>query len=1335
MSAAKKPNSKDNDAAKIELRGLRAGNLKNLDLDLHSGCWTAVHGPSGAGKSALLFGVLEPVSRKRFQILEQPQSLPGGDESWLKPLADEVDGLTPVIASAGEIPRARRKTTLVAALDLWDHLASAWQQEGLYRCSSCDYQWRPAGLEQLRAEKEHWQQDDVILICVAAGALSSADLLQAGWTRYQLKGRLQRLEEAAEQLPAQSWLLIDRFKWRASNQDRLSDALQVALGRGTAIRLQVAGQSQEFAAAGQCPTCNHEHQSHNWSDWSRREDVVDRVVGDRTLQDWQATPLREWLELSALPRAARATARLQMLARTGLGHLAPARTLGTLSLGEARRLEIVAWISQVRRGQTVLLDEPGMGLHGRERQALAGLLHELVSQGNTVLSADPAREFLEAAHRWLALGPEGGPGGGQIMGHGPRSELPAEDWQENPTTAEPAEQFLNFKKLRCRFLDIPKLKVPMGRLVAFCGVSGSGKTTLLEGELLPRLREERDFEGKLPLGGVHVLLERALRWSPTSTVATLAGIWPEVRTAFAESEEGRIRGLNSGDLVAKVGKGGCLLCHGRALDEHHLPCTACHGLGLREDLLELRLRNRSLQEWLTTPLERLEKRLPGRGRLRNTVRMLIALGLGGRTLGERGRFLSLGERGRIALARSLAAARPGFPKLFLLDEPCLGLPVSEARRVVELLRKLCQEGHSFWVVEHHEYLLRSADWMFEIGPAAGVDGGQLVFAGLPAKVIGGSTPTGQWLESRRREPLLPPPAREFAPVFSEIIAEDATRNGRHRLEQELGRELAMRSPLLNDMLALEEGPSQQTEPDWTPVAWPSAPKRGVSLAAVLGLATPLEQVVRDFGRSACRGCGGGGPWPDFATAAQQLSGDQELVYATPLSADFLEREEHPQWLTAAGFRRFISNGESFRWRREEQQALQNGDCVWLDRFQAQDLENIGRLRDAAHHARLLGGGQVLVFSSQDLEKPLWSFHEDNCRDCERANLGLEQRLGDLRADDLQTAPLRDVLKACLPFAEEGQQFQSSLDLLNGAGILPLPGGKSFSSLTEVQQRLARLAGWLLFPVPGVVLLQDQPLAGLPPHLAERFGNTLLHGEGAFRFTDADGWLSELPKEEERITSVPGFMPAFDLAEWSYPVLAKASATLRQALGVEDLLRDYFLRTEGARLRGWTNQDLDPLRSKMRCPSCKGRASHAAHAELNLPCKQCFGSGWSRDAAKAEDRGLRWIDLGQQSVAELAEFFDSHPTLGQIFHNAADFELGSYRLDEALQRLPVGVRSLAPLTAHLVLEANSEHSLQIGMATAGWNLLEAGRISFRIDRLRPGRSGFERREHHPLFHTK
>ncbi|MFQ5667228.1 MAG: hypothetical protein ACE5I7_12450, partial [Candidatus Binatia bacterium] len=302
---------------------------------------------------------------------------------------------------------------------------------------------------------------------------------------------------------------------------------------------------------------------------------------------------------------------------------------------------------------------------------------------------------------------------------------------------------------------------------------------LFEEELVPRLRGETNFRGRLPPGGVTVLLQRALRHASISTVATLSGAWSLLRRAFAAGEEGRIRGLAPADFVARPRQGGCRSCQGRGCDPFGVECPVCGGLGLRNDLLEVRLRSRPLREWLSTPLARIERRLgmAGDPRLRNLVRHLVALGLGDRCLGERGRWLSLGERSRIALARALAAARRGREQLFLLDEPCLGLPFSEARRVVALLRKLTREGHTFWVVEHHEVLLRSADWLVELGPGAGPEGGKVLYEGMPAGILEAGTPTGTWLATRgrpmppaprRRSPRSPPrtevPARHWSPV-------------------------------------------------------------------------------------------------------------------------------------------------------------------------------------------------------------------------------------------------------------------------------------------------------------------------------------------------------------------------------------------------------------------------------------------------------------------------------------------------------------------------------------------------------------------------------------------
>ena len=1336
--------------AGIRLRGLRAGNLKDLDLDLQRGAWTAVHGPSGAGKSALLFGVLEPVSRKRFEILENPRALPGQEESWLAPLADVVEGLEPVVASAGEIPRGRRKASLGSVLDLFPLLRKVWQEHGDYRCLSCSTQWRPATVAGLQTLASDWEEQTAILFLTQAGGMSSSALLQAGWTRYRVGDTLVRLEEAEETLPAEAWLLLDRFRWRPTQQERLRDALLTLLGRGGASRI-VAGETiHEIVAAEVCPQCDNPHASHAREDWFRDVTLEDRVLSGRSWAAWMSSPLQDWAALEGLPPEGRARRRLDLLGYTGLGHLAAGRTLGSLSLGEARRLELVSWLAQVRRGQTVLLDEPGMGLHGRERQSVAHLLQELVAQGNTVFTADPAREFLEAAHHWLALGPRGGPGGGQVVGQGARAELPEEDWEEDPSTASVAKQELRFRNLKTRHLQMKKLNVPLGRLVAFCGVSGSGKTTLLEHEILPRLRAEERVTGSIPMGGVHALLERALRWSPTSTIATLSGVWQEVRAAFASSEEARIRGIEAGDLVARPGKGGCPICRGYGLDAHHLPCPECEGLGLRTDLLDLRLRNRALRDWLTVPLERLEKRLPAKGRLQKTVRHLIALGLGDRTLGERGRFLSLGERGRIALARVLSTARPGFPKLFLLDEPCLGLPVQEARRVVQLLRDLCTEGHSFWVVEHHEYLLRAADWMVEIGPGAGAEGGQLIYQGSPAGVLEQDTPTGRWLYSRRRaseSPPQPPPRLE---VGSVRVEEDVVRSGRRRLEQELARELAMRSPLQFDLAGLdaqqpedlvaegEQGQGQRLLEDWAPAAWPVAPARGTTLAQVLGLEAPIRRLVRQHGQAACTGCGGGGPWTSFEAAAWALAKPGLALFAAPLPAALLQREESASWLLAAGFRRFLRDGESFRWTRNEQQPLQEGDLVWLDRLDPHAEDSVGRLRDIAHHADLLGDGFVSVLDSENGQQT-WKYRTGACRSCGQKGLEMEARLGKLKASQLPKAPLGEVLKICLEVDGDSEIFARPRTLLAGTSLLSHPMGQPWSSLTELEGRAARTAGWLLFPLAGVVLLADQPLSGLPSALARRFGQAMLTSGTAFHFTDPEGWCLESvpPKTSSALEARPDSFPMpFSLKAWCSPPRAHPDASLRSALEVDAELCGYFLKSEIARMRGWNPQDLDPTRSSLRCPACRGRGHSLPHPQWAMDCGTCFGSGWAPEMAALEERGLRWMDLGRRSVGELRDHFVDHPPLHAALRWAADLGMGDYSLETSLRRLPRGVRMLAPLAAQLARQttgkAPSAQELRVGAALSGWIGLVAEPISSRIASLPSAHSGLEWREHHPLF---
>jgi len=1323
-------------AALLRLRGLRAGNLRALDLDLPVGAWTAVHGPSGAGKSALLFGVLEPVARRRFRALEDPRALPSGDESWLQQVADRVDGLTPVIASAGEIPRGRRAVAIGNAWSLWALLGRAWEQGGEHLCTHCGTHWAPWNPRAVVEGLASWPDEVAVHVLGAVPGARSEDLLRSGWTRVRLgdDASLTRLEEAPEILPQSARLLLDRLRWSAAQRDRLIEALQQARALGGEARLEAAGAVHLLAADRQCPHCG-----------KARDPDPEGAVGavaptrwlhGRTWQEWVAAPLEEWLVWTEAVGGT-AARRIALLTRAGIGHLSAERSLGSLSLGEARRIELVSWLALVRSGQTVLLDEPGMGLHGRERLALAAMLQELAAAGNTVLTADPAREFLEAAHRWILLGPGGGPQGGTLVAEGERTALPPEPLPSARAArgGEPPQGFV-FRDLNARHLRIPELALPFGRVVAVCGPSGCGKSTLFEEELVPRLRAERGFEGKLPEGGVGVLLERALRHAPISTVATLSGAWTELRTLFAEGEEARMRGLTPSDFVARPGQGACAACHGTGAGAEGLACAVCGTLGLRDDLLDLRWRSRSLREWLSLPLEVLEKRLPSERTLPLLVHHLVALGLGPRSFGERGRHLSLGERSRIALARALGRARSIAPRLFLLDEPCLGLPHTEAQRVSDLLHALAARGHGFWVVEHHELFLRQADWLVEIGPGAGARGGALLHAGPPSDWDALDTPTAEWWRARSAGGAAPLMSRR-TPTRSRALSGGFAGQGRAELERVLRRELAVRSPLLHDANSEESSLSVEDAAS-VPVAWPVDPDPRASLGELLGLAGLLPD-LRRRGELRCSGCGGGGPWLDLEDATRAAPAG-EWVFSAPLPDALLARPEHAAWLRAAGFRRFLRDGGVLESARGAPPALRAGDAVWLDRFDpARGADAPGRMRDLDHHRRALGALTLRAHPPEALAQVEWSYHAEACRECGRSGLGTAAHFGGWNLEQLATRRLDDFLSHVTRHAPEHAAAARAQELLAGTSLLAHPFGSPWSRLTPLEARLARWVGWLLFPMPGAVLLADAPLAGLPPALARRLAAALLHPpeDSAFWFTDAEGYADPIkkraPRKPHRLAP-QSFDLAFAFDAWCRPPRAEPRHRLRQALGLDLALREHFARTDAARLGGIRSEDLDPLRSRLRCSACRGTGEEASHPALATACRVCRGSGFGRSAAALEDRGLRWTDLGKQSLSSLRAHFVESPGVSAALIEAEEWGLGGLALDAPLRCLPHAVRALAPLVAWLGRGDLEEEirEIRLGLALAGLSSLELAPILSRIERLSTARGGLEWRDHHPAF---
>jgi hypothetical protein len=376
----------------------------------------------------------------------------------------------------------------------------------------------------------------------------------------------------------------------------------------------------------------------------------------------------------------------------------------------------------------------------------------------------------------------------------------------------------------------------------------------------------------------------------------------ELRELFAATPRAKQRGFGASDFVASPKRGACTKCKGLAVDSYSAVCSGCRGLALRDELLEFRYRGASLNEWLSLPLIELTTLLPRKGKLRKCVELLIKLGLGSRRLGERAKVFSFGERSRIALARRLSLIKVGSPKLFLIDEACLGLPDDEANNFMCVLNEFCAEGHSFWLIEHHHVVLRNAAHLIEIGPEAAEHGGKVVYQGHPSGLQQCSTATAQWLISS----VVPQPQTDETELLSpsfELMPDGISRAGYLKIRAELSTELRMRSVLSHNQFA----DNLSNESSRHPVAWPVMVAARTPLLKSLGLDDYVSEMLTRHGQLCCSACGGAGPFSSLSDFVRQLGTDEILRFACEIPQSI---EQHPQrdtWLAAAGYRTLIDD--------------------------------------------------------------------------------------------------------------------------------------------------------------------------------------------------------------------------------------------------------------------------------------------------------------------------------------------------------------------------------------------------------------------------------------------
>ena len=461
----------------------------------------------------------------------------------------------------------------------------------------------------------------------------------------------------------------------------------------------------------------------------------------------------------------------------GLGYLALDRAAATLSTGERQRMQLARAVRNRSTGVLYVLDEPSIGLHPANLVGLSAILRELVADGNTVLLVDHDPTLLRQADWLIELGPGAGRDGGRLVAQGPIPQIAADPASRigpflrpgrapriRPETP-PADLFahgaLTLRTGPIHTVKPLEARFPKGRLTAVTGPSGSGKTTLVLESLLPAMSARR--EGR-PLPA-HVLaldapgLSRATLIDATpiginvrSTLATYAGIHDELRRRFAKTPEAKARRLKAGDFSYNTGSLRCPTCDGTGeisldiqfLPDVSIPCPDCHGTRYAPAADAIPLGAHTLPGLMALDVRAALDACAGIPPVRNRLRTLADLGLGYLTLGEQTPALSGGEAQRLKLAEELGRAQDGA--LFVFDEPTIGLHPLDVQTLLNVFQRLLDRGATLIVIEHDLDLIRNADWVLDLGPGGGAQGGRIVAQGTPAQLAQNpASPTGRFL--------------------------------------------------------------------------------------------------------------------------------------------------------------------------------------------------------------------------------------------------------------------------------------------------------------------------------------------------------------------------------------------------------------------------------------------------------------------------------------------------------------------------------------------------------------------------------------------------------------
>jgi excinuclease ABC subunit A len=458
-------------------------------------------------------------------------------------------------------------------------------------------------------------------------------------------------------------------------------------------------------------------------------------------------------------------ARLQFLLDVGLDYLSLNRASGTLAGGEAQRIRLASQIGSGLVGVLYVLDEPSIGLHQRDNQRLIETLMRLRNLGNTVIVVEHDEETIRVADHVVDIGPGAGEHGGAIVVSGPVKELlrakesitgqylsgkrsiPVPEMRR-----EPGDAWITIRGAREHNLRDIDVEIPLGCFVTVTGVSGSGKSTLVGDILYPALMQKiyrsrevpgrhKRIEGTDQLDKVINIDQSPIGRTPRSNPATYTGVFDKIRTLFATTQEAKVRGYQPGRFSFNVKGGRCEACQGDGtikiemhfLPDVYVPCEVCKGARYNRDTLDVTWRGRNIADVLDMPAEEACEFFAHQPSIARQLQTLVDVGLGYVRLGQPAPTLSGGEAQRVKLSTELGKRATGRT-IYILDEPTTGLHFEDVRRLLHVLQRLVDAGNTVLVIEHNLDVVKSADWIVDLGPEGGSGGGAVVAEGPPEHV-------------------------------------------------------------------------------------------------------------------------------------------------------------------------------------------------------------------------------------------------------------------------------------------------------------------------------------------------------------------------------------------------------------------------------------------------------------------------------------------------------------------------------------------------------------------------------------------------------------------------